>query len=411
MDSRSDTLFKGSILLRDSVIMKVGTITNEELPSNTQIIEADGKYVIPGLWDTHVHLYKITRQSIPELLKYGITSVRDMGGDTDTIKQIIKDIRLNKIKGPRILFCGPTFESPSWTDYAKKERRLDTIENILRTRINLKDEKDAQRLVDSVANLGVNFIKVRNFKDPETYWALAKAVRKRGLRLDGHAPYSIDPIIVSDSGQVSFDHGWYPSLSGLNETKIKQIIEKFKLNNCVLVPTTITWISNGFTSYPKLDSMVNGPIEIRDSRIDNLPRALLSEWKAQLAERKKANNLKAWNRDVMKGMLSETKRLYDGGVKIMAGSDVTSVYVFPGESLHQELFLFVEEMKLTPYQALETATKTPAEVFHLGNKIGSIKEGKLADLILLEKNPLENIRNLSSIRTVFRNGAIIYQKK
>jgi imidazolonepropionase-like amidohydrolase len=401
----------GSILIKDSIIINIGEKSSFNIPGNTKIINGQGKFVIPGLWDTHVHLYKTTRQSIPSFLKYGITSVRDMGGDVDTLKAIISDIKIGKMDGPRIIFCGPTFENQVWMDWVIKNRNPNDVsdEDYARTRVVLKNKEDAKRLVDSVAALGVDFIKIRNYKDAETYYALAKAVRESGLKFYGHTPNgSFDQIAVAGGGQSSFEHGWYPSLSGLSDSAANKVIAAFKRNNCALVPTIITWAQNGFMSFPKMDSLMNGPVGIRDKEVDNLPPALLREWKIQFEIRKKdTDNVRGWNMNALIAMTNETKRLFKAGVTVMPGSDVTSLLVFPGRSLHEELAYFVELVGMTPREALESATKTPSDFFGFKNSRGTIEKGKLADIILLERNPLVDIHNSTSINTVIKNGEIL----
>ncbi len=400
----------GSILIKDSIIINIGEKLSFNIPGNTKIINGQGKFVIPGLWDTHVHLYKTTRQSIPSFLKNGITSVRDMGGDVDTLKAIINDIKKGKIAGPRIIFCGPTFESPQWMDWVIKNRNPNEVggEDYSRTRVVLNNKADAKRLVDSVARLGVDFIKIRNYKDTEIYYALAKAVLESGLKFYGHAPNdSFDPIGVADAGQSTFEHGWYPPLSGLSDSAANKVIAAFKRNKCALVPTITTWAHNGFMSFAKMDSLFNGAVGIRDKEVDNLPPALLREWKLQFEIRKGENNIKGWNMKALIDMALVTKRLFKAGVTVMPGSDVTSLLVFPGRSLHEELAYFVELVGMTAREALESATKTPADFFGFKNSRGTIEKGKLADIILLDRNPLIDIHNSTSINIVIKNGEIL----
>ena len=406
---RDSIPFKGSILVKDSIIWKIAR-DNEDLavPSKTTIIDCSGKYVIPGLWDSHTHFYKITRQSISAFNRFGITSARDMGGDADTLKAIINDINSGRIKGPRIKFAGPAFENPWFMDWFQKNRRP-AGEDIWRSRVNLANKEDAQRLVDSVLALGVDFIKVRYYKDKDTYFALARAARNRGVQFAGHAPYDIDPLEAADAGQTSFEHGWYPSLNGMTASKKDSVIKKFISRKCVLVPTLTAWKYNGFIAYSTIDSLVNGPNNVSDPRIKTISPALLDEWKAQLEERKANNNLAAWSRTVMGNMLAETLELYKAGIPVMAGSDVPSAMVFPAEGLHDELALFVTDLKLTPYQALQSAITVPAKYMNVFQKLGTIEKGKLADVLVLDKNPLSDIRNSKSILTVIKNGEVIFQ--
>ncbi|MES2332649.1 MAG: amidohydrolase family protein [Bacteroidota bacterium] len=408
----TDAPFKASILIKDSVIYAIaGTGDKLDIPRNTQVIDCSGQYIMPGLWDTHVHLFKTTRQALPAYLQYGITSVRDMGGDMDTLNAIVRDIKNQKIGGPRIHYCGAPFENAWFLDWYRKNRIEEPqVEDITRTRIALLKAEDAQRLVDSVLSSGAEFIKVRDYKDSTTYWALARAARKRGVKLAGHPPYGLDPIAIADSGQSTFEHGWFPSLKGLSQSRKDSVIRKYKEKNCLLVPTIIAWKYNQFSSYGFMDSAVNGPKGIRDPRIETLPPMLLAEWKAQLMERKKNNNLRAWKQDALQDMYQETIEMYRSGIQVMPGTDDACAMVFPGESLHDELALFVQCLKMSPYEALASAIVVPAKYMGVDHKTGSIEKGKLADLIILKKNPLDDIRNSKTVGMTIINGRILYSK-
>ena len=186
-----------TLVITDSIISAIKESNNIEIPSSAKVIDCSGKYVIPGLWDMHVHLGNATRMALPVLLANGVTGVRDMGtASFDSILKWKAQIHSGSVAGPRIFSCGPILNGGQPDqDY----------------QIGVNTSEDAIRVVDSLAGLGVDFIKVHGNLTREVYYAIADESRKHRLPYAGHIPISGNNVVVSgveasEAGQRSLEH-------------------------------------------------------------------------------------------------------------------------------------------------------------------------------------------------------------
>jgi imidazolonepropionase-like amidohydrolase len=368
-------------------------------PKDSLVVDGRGKFLIPGLWDMHVHLTMFGETALPLLIAQGVTSVRDMGGDFDQMKLLRERIAAGTLLGPRVKAAGPILESARFIEIMKRG----SGEAAAAQRIGVSSATEAAQAVASIARLGADFIKIRTNASRESYLAIAAEAKRVGLPLVGHAPRGVSLIEVSDAGQRSIEHGLGFGLNDSNysEAQWKEIAERFIKNGTRLVPTFVAARGIVETTDQELMAVIDDTTGARDERRKYIPPAVTDRWRRGMEARKletptdPANGAKT---------LQGFRLLYRAGVKFMTGTDLPARLVYPGWSAHEELELLVQRVGLTPLEALQSATRIPAEFFGMADSLGSVEKGKIADLILLEANPLEQISNTKKIFAVIVGG-------
>jgi imidazolonepropionase-like amidohydrolase len=390
-----------TVVIVNERIAEIGQSGKMQIPKGAQVIDATGKFLIPGLWDMHVHLAKSGENTLPLFIVNGVTSVRDMGGDAELLLKWRKEVAEGKRLGPRIKTAGPILESASNVERMKKEG---TVEPVDRFRRGVPNPESAEGIVDSLAKLGVDFLKIRTAASLETFKAIAAAAKKHNLPLVGHPVASPEEIIKA--GQRSLEHGFFPPLSGRTKEQRAELFRQFAVNKIAVTPTLIVGEAL-LTPYDKTAAIFEdkgGKIEPRRKYLSGY---LIEDWREQLAEKKD-------NKFDLTGMLAERLRdmreMREAGVGLMPGTDVGVLLIFPGFSLHDELRLFVEQIGMSPMEAIISATRIPAEFFGIADTLGTIEKGKIADLVLLEADPLENINNTRRVDAVVVGGKLIPKK-
>jgi hypothetical protein len=363
----------------------------------------------------HVHTLLDGREwALREYIAHGITSVRDMGGQFESVDSLRRAVANGHIVGPRILAGGPMIENAD----AMKGILGDalTAEDTLRAhrdRLELRTPAAATHAVDSLVRLGVDFIKARDFADVPTYWAIANAARRAGRQFVGHPPPGVDPIALADSGQRSVEHWYYPNeLLTLPKADYDRIIAAYVRNKTAFVPTITAWNQHRLT-VDSLEKLL--ALAMADPRNRKLPALLLGHWESELRRRRTEINgrpatreqLAGWDR-VLTQYAQEMGRMANTGVVVLAASDLPFA-MYPGDALHNELQRLVQDAGFTPAQALSAATVAPARFLGMQDSLGTVAPGKLADLVVLDANPLENIDNARRVAVVIRSGAVVWQ--
>jgi hypothetical protein len=362
-------------------------------PTGARVIDGAGKFLIPGLWDTHIHLVDVGEVAIPVLPTYGITSVRDMGGDISKLKAWRSRIEKGELLGPRIKFCGPMLEG-KWEQ--TPGGRTDHLA--------VANPDEARAIVNKLADEGVDCIKMRSYASPETYFVLAAAAKERDLPLVGHAPWGVDPILSSNAGQASYEHAFYPwPWNELAPEKKAEIENTFRKNGSLIVPTLIAWETFRF-SEDTVSAVVNDYAAKSDPRLKLVSASLRQNWISGLKDLKTQHpGTPGWNKAIDQ-VYEQVAEMHDHGVGVMAGTDTGATMVYPGSALHQELKLLVHNCRFTPMDALLSATLIPAKFFKMEDSLGTIEKGKLSDLVLLSEDPLQDIANIQKIDGVMVNG-------
>lgn len=378
-----------------------------------EVVDGTDKFLIPGLWDMHTHNWN-SEQFFPLLIANGVTGIRDMSGDMTKIKQWREDIRSGKIIGPVIFASGPIVDGPKpvWPGS-----------------VALKSPYQVHFKIDSLKkNVGVDFIKVYSLLPREVYFKLAKEASKQKVSFQGHIPDEVSILEAAKAGQKSQEHlinfileasdsldyikqiAKVSAAAGVrnSSTKLKMMIRTFNGNRLTNLTNELakydSWICPTLTVNRSIGRLRDTTFT-NDKRLHYVMPSLKAMWNPANDFRFKNLDDEYFqlNRKFFELQLKVVKQLQQSGVKLLAGTDFPNPYCFPGFSLHDELQLMVLA-GLTPLKALQTATLNPALFFEITHDYGTVEEGKIANLILLDKNPLENISNTKLIAAVFVNG-------
>lgn len=383
-----------TVIITGDRITKVGRSVEVAVPRGARVVNAAGKYLIPGLWDMHVHLSWTKATALPVLVANGVTSVRDLGGRLVELDEWRTRISAGLLAGPRILRVGPILNGQKFNTYQLVSGNAEETRGVVRA---LKD-------------VGVDFLKTHRRMPRDSYFALVDEAKKQGLSLFGHIPMTVTPEEASDAGQVTIEHtetlfeGTFSA--ALKGRKLPDAIRQFRAEDAEKL--FARFVKNKTVVDPTLVAF-RSIVESSDASLPPDPRSryvalsLKREWQ-KISKPASPEDLAA-----LKATFAElrevVRQMNRSGVTLVAGSDIAGPRV-PGFSLHDELALLVEA-GLTPMQALQAATLTPARVLGKEKELGSIETGKVADLILLDHDPLADIRNTQRIRAVVQNGKLL----
>ncbi|MEW6130265.1 MAG: amidohydrolase family protein [Acidobacteriota bacterium] len=393
-----------AVLITGDKIVAIGKSNKVKLPKGTQKIEAKGKFLIPGLWDMHTHLTLSKDFSLPLFIANGVTSVRDMGGDWEVLKSWKAASANGEILSPQIKTAGSIIESANFLNMLRRIGAFINKPNnpaILKGRMGVANPEQSKQAIQKLVKDGVDFIKFRTNISREAYLAMATEAKSAGLMFVGHAPTGVTLIEASDAGQKSIEHGM-DALMKLTDEERQQTYERLVKNQTWVVPTWITMKSVRLIPDKDVVAVINDRENKIDARRKYLSASLLDLWDTQV-KIKKFESATDWTK-VMQAYQQHFRELHKAGVRMMAGTDTGSPLVYPGFSLAEELELLVSDIGLTPMEALQSATRNPAEFFGMEKTLGAIEVGKLADVVLLEANPLENIGNIKKIAGVMLGG-------
>jgi imidazolonepropionase-like amidohydrolase len=390
------TLPDQTVLITGSRITAVGPSSDVRAPRGARTIPGNGKYLIPGLWDLHVHLWQVGEPVLPVLVAYGITGVRDMGGDFQALAGWRRRIAADSLVGPDLVLSGPRLDGPP----AKA-----AIDRLL-----LTTPAAATAAVDSLATLGVDFLKIYEGLPSDAFFAVAREARAKKLPFAGHVPRAVGALTASDSGQASIEHiGFIPADClamfdpGAIAAKVPvpplcrgegldTVFRHFARNGTWLDPTVVSFA--GFVR--AMDQ--NGA---SDSGMRFVSPDLVRGWTEQLA------GFPKWPVATWKALLGHVELLVGimrrSEVPILTGTDLGNPDVFPGSSLHEELGLLVQS-GYSPAEVLRAATMGAARYLGRADSLGTIAVGKRADLVLLDADPLAAIGNTRAIAGVALRG-------
>jgi len=404
-----------TVIVRDGRIEAVSA--EASVPEGARVVDARGKFLIPGLWDMHVHLWASPERLFPLFLANGVTGVRDTASPPGQIFRLREEVKSGKALGPRIVACGPQVDGPGQAP-----------EHI----IPVANAEEARQAVQSLKNMGADCVKSHDRVPRDAYLALVDEAKRAGLPVVGHVPGGVTLAEASDGGQRSIEHlggifdacssaaaeiermnsapppkdpSEFPqriaargtlALDTYSPELCGRLFERFARNGTWQVPTLATTYGRTF-----IDDLSRR----EDPRLRYIPKDQREGWKPEndFFARFRTPEYVAWQKRYWAETLKVVGAMHRAGVPILAGTDLSLAYVYPGFSLHDEL-AFLVEAGLPPLEALKAATIGPARFLGMEGTLGTVEAGKTADLVLLDADPLADIQNTRRISGVVVNG-------
>ena len=355
-----------TVLVRGNQIAEAGPAAQVQVPAGVKVVSGQGRFLIPGIWDMHIHAMRAPDRALPLLVARGVSGARDMGADPAKIDYTRQAIEKGLIS-PRLYIAGEGLEGEAG------QRPGHPPNTVLDT----PDKARAQ--IQKLAAAKVNFLKAHNALQPPVYAAVMDEAKKFNLPVDGHLQPGMDLIAASDAGQRTIEH-----MNGLQES-------------CAANPADLR-------AKPEAP-----PIQINKARCEQVIRHLAEKgtWITPTLGGPGDGNPRARQYE-----LALVKMAADGGVRLLAGTDYNGagypVHNYNGTNadVRDELAGMVEA-GLTPLEALQTATLNPAIVTGWESQLGAVQTGKLADLLLLEGDPTADITAIKRAAAVVVNGKLI----
>lgn len=399
------------ILIRGERIEQVAADGKVELPQGAQIVDARGKWIIPGLIDSHAHAGDDAGDPLKLYLASGVTTIRNPGGNVTTLRLTREKLQSGKLVGPRLYFSGNILDGnpPVW---AGGSLLVDTPER-------------AKSAVNFLADQGVDFVKVyNNVKEPELA-AIIQTANARGLPVAGHIPRTLTMTHAIEMGMTRLEHiriTGKEMLSAeeaekidplpvgkrepmlwqrfdLGSQKFRDLAKRLAESRVFLDPTLVT---DEYFNASSLEAEKKDPnnkyvsAEFMEGAAQGYQNPLF-----QVPPELQAASVESVRKEQrFVGMCNEA------GVRIIAGTDGPGMgRLLPGFGLQRELELLVEA-GLSPLQALRAATSTAAEALAKEDRLGTLEPGKLADLVVLDADPLAAVQNVKQVRTVVQGGKV-----
>ncbi len=375
IDIRTGGIETNSILIKENRIEMIASFDSFPVYEGATLIDCEGKYVVPGLFDMHMHIreHYNSEAYLKPLLLAGVTSIRDMGGYPDSIASIVANIKEGKIEGPNIYYAGYTLDGI-------KER--DTPD--LTTQI-ITNSTDLNPILANLNDHQVNFIKVHTYFPVTRIEELVEMANNLGLPVVGHIPLKMSPTDAILNGFQSIEHmnSLISALVYKEENEIKNITEAFYAMDSTYI-----------------DSLSNIMIQ---KNVALTPTLYILDKIYQSSEDESSRNIGKLMLGRFNAMVLQFQR---NGVLILAGSDDPPTNNENINVIHDELKMLVDA-GLSNIEALRSATINAASFLNIQNDYGSIDENKVADILILESNPLSDISNTMSIYKVLKSGKII----
>ncbi|SKB35389.1 Imidazolonepropionase [Salegentibacter holothuriorum] len=385
----------------------------------TQIVNAKDKYVIPGLWDMHIHfgadtLVSENKNMLPLYLANGVTTIRDCAADlSQSVLKWRKQIDNGELAGPTIFTAGPKLEGKN---------------SIWPGDLEIENEEELSKALDSLDKLQVDFVKITdNTLSPELFLKSVEKATERGYKTSGHIPFALSINEVSKAGLTTIEHMGYMLKAGA--AKELEAIEKYK-NGEIDYSTANTQITQSFNETTALNRYKelaqNGTAIVptlignriisywdEDNHSDDKELQYIGpgiietyQWRVNRVKNASPEAIEARHQKYQK-LISLIPLIKKSGMPIIAGTDAgfLNSYIYPGFALHEELEIY-QEAGLTPLEALQTSVINGPKYFGLSDKYGSVSEGKIADLLILNSNPIKDITATKDIDQLIKKNKV-----
>jgi predicted amidohydrolase YtcJ len=392
-----------TVIVEGDRIAAINRNDGKRIPAGTTIVDGRGKYLIPGLWDMHVHIgsYQEGTKVLPRLVAYGITGVRDMASPVDDILRLRGETASGTLLGPQIAAAGPILQRPL------PFRTPPLVRTVT--------DSDARQVVDDLHSKGVDFIKIGDTLTRDAYLKIATESKRVGLPFAGHLPVSVSALEATQAGQRSIEH--------FGSAGFRNVLIACSTAEEELISQAREALASALAGGPSPDEklyrseFLTRLVETYDRRKAaalfqafrqngtwQVPTfgAIGSVWSARRAQ---LNAVDAAATDsVSKKTIEMLADMRRAGVKVLAGSDLpVSTGVPP---IHDELVALVRA-GMTPLEALQAATRDAADFFSRLATEGTVQVGKKANLVLLDADPLTDIRNTRRVAAVVLRGKLI----
>ncbi|TDS15425.1 amidohydrolase family protein [Maribacter caenipelagi] len=407
-----------NILITNNRIIKITTDSNIKTIKAKSVIDAKGKFIVPGFWDNHTHfrggdsLISANKNFLKLFIANGITTVRDAGGDlTSAVLEWRKTIANNELVGPTIFTSGPKIDGPGGTWAGSLE---------------VDNDADINNALDSLQSIPSDFVKIYDSRiSGENYLKVIEEAEKRNLITSGHMPFTVELDPTIDAGIDAVEHLYYimKGCSSKEEEITQQMVDKeigfwdampllqssfsdstalrtfehLKSKNVFVVPTL--HIGRVLSYLDEVDHS-------QDNYLKYMSDGIQKTYKGRIDRVKYATEKQVTDRKALDDFFGALAfKLNVNGVSLLAGSDsgAYNSFTYPGISLHKELEAMVAT-GITPLDALKASAYNGAKFLKQDTDYGTISEGKIADIVLLNTNPLEDIKNTKDIFMVLSNG-------
>lgn len=392
-----------TVVVKGTRIAAVGPAASTPIPAGARTLEGRGRYVIPGLWDMHIHADVPGGRALLSLfLVHGVTGVRDMNGTLPALRGWQREIASHALPGPRMVLSGP---------YIAGQR-------VPLPHVLARNATEARQAVDSVARLGVDFIKVHNALTPEALFAVAREARQRRMTFAGHVFPPVTPLQASDSGQRSLEHlsGFPNECRGGDSARFAGALplQRLLLGACTSAPQrdayeriarNETWVTPTLL-VQKPVATLKPPVTRGDGVSEFYNDSLLALMAMVLPlPANPPESARIAGAALFEKRMALAADLSGAGVPLLIGTDAPLAPALPGEGVHEEMQLLVRA-GLTPAQALRAATWEPARYFGATDSLGKVAPAQVADLVVLEANPLDDVASVRRIAAVVANGQL-----
>lgn len=371
---RDSIRYRTDLLCEDGVIAEIGRSLS--VPQGCQVFDCAGKYLLPGLFDAHIHIS--SSDMLPMLLACGVTAVRHLSGG-EKVKALIENIQAGVLPGPAIYGSGRIYDGRGGPSDSQNHR---FIEN----------EEQAEQAVYDTIEEGWLWIKTYPAIPPNLYKRLMDTANACGIKVCGHMAYQVDAKQLRDWGYHCCEHS---SSMPRHHWDSRYLAE----SGMWLCPTQA--VCETLPDYVWNDKKLSDLPEWR-----YVPSYLKARWEEQNLKIAKGYKDRDLRPDINE-VIARGRAFMEYSERFMAGSDAMYPGMIAGFSLHDELEKLVSLYGCTPYESLKSATVNPAAYIGIENRKGALKVGTDADILILRENPLANIKNTRAIHAVILGGRVI----